>query len=484
MRYNTLVILLFIFGTFSLNAQEYDLVFDEDVDYDTNNNDTDKPARLKKEQINETFEFYFNENLSKYKRKYGLLKNGKMLLPQIFTRLQYIDTVENTELILSVGSNTGLFSLKNENWGIPLRYKSLYRINNGYYIAKRKDGKTGIIDANENTIVNFDWLSVKKANEKGNYFIVSKKNTSEKKYGILDLREKKLIVPCEYSSIYKNGPNLEFKVKNADKKYNIIDLSNRKKYKIWYEEINFVKKENLYIVKNNNAYGVIDSIENIIVPLIYNKIYSYSKFDNDLHMVQNKEGKFGYIKLTGEIIIPLLYDKINTFDNNFLVKKDNKYGIINKHGKFLTEISYNNIIPMYLTYSENEKYYLAQKNLKSFIINEKGKIVDDKYVSVKVFDNYKKFYFKIENKNRKKGLINKNRKIIIPAEFDDILTKQNNFVVVKNNKKEGIYHILKKKLILPVEYDKVILNSKGFYAIKDNKFYKIRIENKVSLIKM
>ena len=214
-------------------------------------------------------------------------------------------------------------------------------------------------------------------------------------------------------------------------------------------------------------------------------IYSYSAFKNGAYEVQNKEGKFGYVRLNGEIVIPVIYDKINSFDENCLVKKDNKYGIINKEGKKLTEIDYDNIISMNMTYSEGKKRYLAQKNNKSYIINENGKIIQTKYRSIKPFVNfYKRFYFIVENKKGKKGLIDITGKVIIPAEFDDVIFKRNNFTVVKNDNKEGIYHILKKKLILPVDYDKIILNDKGFYAIKDNNFYRIRIEEKVSLIKL
>jgi len=88
----------------------------------------------------------------------------------------------------------------------------------------------------------------------------------------------------------------------------------------------------------------------------------------------SKNGKWGF-KKKDDIIIEPIYDFVRTFDENYArVCIDNKWGLIDNKGNKLSEIIYDNIVPIVSDNDDYLKYSFVYLNGKTGIINSMGKI--------------------------------------------------------------------------------------------------------------
>lgn len=88
----------------------------------------------------------------------------------------------------------------------------------------------------------------------------------------------------------------------------------------------------------------------------------------------SKDGKWGFKKSNDTIIKPI-YDFVRAFDENIArVCKNNKWGLVDIKGNYLTEIIYDNINPIKTNNNDSIKYSFVYLNGKKGIINSNGKI--------------------------------------------------------------------------------------------------------------
>lgn len=163
-----------------------------------------------------------------------------------------------------------------------------------------------------------------------------------------------------------------------------------------YDDIKQIDKDlNLYLVKNNNKYGVINENGNIVIFLEYDNIgidlaqfasnqikNQYVLFDNCIPVQRDK--KWGFFDKTGKQIIPVEYDGLGCIvgtqnsrtANNLLiipeyeaivVEKDKKYGIIDSVGKKLIDCALDAIYS--ITSSGKDTYYMVQGETTVEVIN-------------------------------------------------------------------------------------------------------------------
>ena len=154
-----------------------------------------------------------------------------------------------------------------------------------------------------------------------------------------------------------------------------------------YEEIKQIdKNQNLYLVKNNNKYGIINQNGNIVVFLEYDEIgidttqfisnnikNQYLLFDNCIAV--KRDEKWGFFDKNGKQIVENQYDDLgcilgtqsNRTSNNLLiipeyeaivVEKDGKFGLINSLGKQLIPCVLDSFYS--ITTSGKENYYMVQ----------------------------------------------------------------------------------------------------------------------------
>lgn len=261
----------------------------------------------------------------------------------------------NDELInIKIGDKNYIFD-KNGN-DIKSKYELLYSVNKNY-LTSYLNGIEYLLDNNLNII-----LCGKLVGKTDEYLAFSDNNI----LSIININNKD-IKKYEYEKI-KITPKF-WKIKSNDKTI-IINPYNLKEYEMAYE-LNFIN-ENYATYENNSKIGLYDlSNKKVITDALYD-----------------------YIKIANETY--------------FIVKIDNKYGVIDKNGNIIIDTLFDNI-----EYIGNDNFIIDNTliNINDLKINYKIELYDDNknIICVRKYDNKEKFdfeynYFKEKIENNKKRL--------------------------------------------------------------------------------
>lgn len=456
--------------------------------------------------INDNYDLYCEKYSKNRYNNLGIVdKEGNVVLPHLFGK-SYGNSSKN-EIILYISNNYGLFNVNELRWVIPMEYEELSDLSNNLYAAK-KNGKWGVIDNNNKEIVPFEWYQVNSISNLENYIMVTATNYSSRLSGVYSLAERKMVVPCIYSSIRKLDRLNYFQVNNGSK-YNIININNETVFKTWYDNITTPSSgRNYFIVKLDGKYGVVDDNEKIIIPLEYTEFSQYPYSDGS-YLARNKDGKYGFILIDGRITLPFEYDNltksysdnvlsvrngkcglvqvnsglpyeivtcdydnIKTGNKTFIVEKEGKFGLLDLYGKALTNIEYESIEA--IDSNSDNIIYKAKKDGLYTLINEQGKpigqesFLDFATIEKKNVSSYyspRFTYIKAKTKNGKYCVIDKVGKVITKPLFDDILTENDNVFIVKLKNKCGLYSLLEQKQLVDFTYDLIVKNGDNYFGM-------------------
>ena len=340
------------------------------------------------------------------------------------------------------------------------------------------------------SIYDDDWFGGLEDNETG--WIVVKKNDM---YGIIDIHGRE-IVSCIYQDLddieNNNVGNLFSCEKNG--KYGIISIDNKEVVPFVYDNIQpFLLDNNIIMCCKNGKWGAIKAYTwKTVIPFEYD--YYKGCFEYNLLCVRKGEGHNGYINTKGEVVIPLehsngwffkddgytvfqnsktgiwysynykgkkveigKYDEVkSSHENRILVRKNKKYGFVNsKTGKLVIPCIYDDAC------SFNEGVALVtQKNKENgyALISKTGELLSDFILTI----IHSKYYVKNElftNKgiNGKYGTIDKNGKLIIPFEYDELWDfNKNGYAQFKKDGKWGVINKFN-NIIIPATYDNMRL---------------------------
>ncbi|WP_281989922.1 WG repeat-containing protein [Aquimarina aggregata] len=182
------------------------------------------------------------------------------------------------------------------------------------------------------------------------------------KEGLININGDVLLYPKydEISGYFHNG---YMRIRNKGM-MGIVDEKGNLAVPIIYEDISDIKND-LFLAKYKKKWGMINIKNQTIIPFEYEKI---RHFKEELAQVSIK-GSIGYIDRANQRVIEPDYDfnVLGDFNDGLaLVKKNKKYGFINKKGEIIIPIVYTNGLPF------NEKQALVEKDGMSHIINRKG----------------------------------------------------------------------------------------------------------------
>ena len=282
-----------------------------------------------------------------------------------------------------------------------------------------------------------------------NYYILQK----DGQYGIID-SEGKTIIDAKYSNIIIPNPEKDIFVCYNNDKTEIINSQNEKMF-TEYEDIEPIK------------------LKSVASTLSYEK--------NNL--IYKQDGKYGLINFEGKKTTQNIYDTIENLqptEGKFLVSQNGKYGVIDLKGNTIVKTEYDKI--------SSDEYYTSKDEYKKsgFIVSIKTedgyrcgyisyngkKILDTKYNEIeRITKEDEKNVYLIASENGKNGVY-KNKKNIIPNEYQSISYDDNDVLILQKNKKYGIAK-LDGKIIVKVEQESV--ESKGIYlyvkSTNENKVY-------------
>ncbi|MCV3418177.1 WG repeat-containing protein [Campylobacter lari] len=210
-------------------------------------------------------------------------------------------------------------------------------------------------------------------------------------------------------------------------------------------------KENLTTICLKDKWGFIDKKGNLIIDAKYDNAYD---FNEGLARVELNE-KWGFIDKKGEIAIDTKYNKTKDFFQGIAaVEIDNKWGFIDKKGNLIIDAKYDFIDGL----DDDLAFFDIQgaSKIGLYLILNKENIVSyfhDGLASILI--------------NKKFGFIDKNEKLIIKAQYDEVGHFNKGFAKVKQSDKWGLID-KKGKIIVKIKYDQIIiLDNNLILAIKD-----------------
>ena len=345
--------------------------------------------------------------------------------------------------------------------------------NNIFYeqnaIKVRKNGKYGIINIEGKEILpcNYDKIETLKGVE--NSILIEQ----EGKIGLVDSNGKIVMEPT-YKEIKPLGTDykLGYIVVNNENQYGIVDCNNKVVLETKYADILPVTENNIFVVKEAEAYTLMDKEGNNLLQTTYTNI---TGIKNGNAIVENKS-KYGVITTTGEEVVPIKYDEIAfAFTDTFIVKQNNQYGLVKKADQVVLELKYAN-----MRYIDKADFMeVSEDNIESDLISSDltvkltGIVTEVNttkgYMRVRVNNEYKYYNFKFEEKkntevltennlfldkkNDKYGYIDKDGNVVVDYIYDDG-TEQNayGYVAVKKDRKWGSLDKEGKTIVEP-QYD-------------------------------
>lgn len=429
--------------------------------------------------------------------KYGYVDQyEKLIIPRIFDFASYF---LGECAIVVMDDFKGIID-KNGNIAIPIIYDFL-DVNSDGSVTAMKGNFYGLLTTKGEIILPFIYQNIK---SKGQNLVSL---ITDNKEGLYNFIEKKWLIPQNYSNIKYYT---EYII--AEKLDNKIDLFYTKTFSFLdstYSSISHLK-DNFFVVKKNNFSGILGLSNKIIVPIIYETISNNYQYNNLLFAKKNNG--YGVITYDNRILVDFIYDEIIPNQEVFVVKRNNKFGIIDPITfKETTPCIYDKLIV------SNAQRIFAQKNNKYGIITYDNTLVGDFVYDFPKYDKYTSFTI-IYQKNKKYGFYDLQYKVITEAvydtitalsseydkfylvkngnqkylhdrngvqvanisEYDNVIIGKNKVCIVSKNGKYGILNGLYTSLLLPIKYDLITTDKNGdCFVIENEKYYKVTYdENK------
>lgn len=394
---------------------------------------------------------------------------------------KYIGNINDGILVVSDGKKYGYYDVNNKKLKIKLKYdlpsfiKDSENIDitplnykNGYIPIVNKEDLYGLIDINENKIINTMYSSIKTYDE--NLILISKIY-----YNFINNQGKRL-TNGEYQEILEIDDNL-FLLK-SEEKYGVIDRNMNVIFDTSYDEINYYIDKKTYLfktVKNNvinyyiydyNAKSLnkLDFEGNININYYNDNIITYKAKDKNIYNYNIKTKK--NVKL-GNYIAVGKYSK----GLAFVIDKQNKLGYIDYEGNTVIPIKYGmGIVENFTDYS----IVTVQEGDETKVIDLSGNIIINGYKNIDIVN---------ENLfiagDTKFSLIDKNNRKISKKEYNSIgkISGNDKYLLTSITKDKKRYYGL-------IDYNGNEIEECKYLDIKiDGKYIILQLPNKRYMIK-
>lgn len=208
------------------------------------------------------------------------------------------------------------------------------------------------------------------------------------------------------------------------------------------------------------------------------RLYAYvGEEDGGLRPVRSKDNKWGYINSSNEIIIPLKYDKVKFTEKGiFGVKLNNKWGFVDWYGNITVPIIYADLI----TGFDNKRIAIVMDSRATYLkINEHGFTVG----TITALEIERSHHAGYDTKNpyfeglslvgftgKKKGYLDINWNVVIPLIYDDADNFNEGMASVKLGNKWGFINKTG-QMVVPTKYDTANNFRKGLALVGMNGKY-------------
>lgn len=263
--------------------------------------------------------------------KYGLIDTDDNIIvdeiysditPEYFGKKEYI--------YLTKSNKTTVFNKKDQKL-YPNNFKYLYALSNQFFrVYSDKSDQSGIVDLNGNMVIPQEYDFIKNFTISGKDFIYLKKGNEEK---FLDkelknvLNEGDQIVGFYPESMILRRQERYYRFSVISK--SAVELKGVKLVKnqdVEYFNILNEYSKPLVCMNNNDLYGIIDAKGTEVVPFAYEDIIAFENFENEI--VVKKDGKYGVLNFQNEPLTDIIYDKYTWMKEVLKLNKDKKTDFI------------------------------------------------------------------------------------------------------------------------------------------------------------
>lgn len=307
----------------------------------------------------------------------------------------------------------------------------------------------------------------------------------DEKLGLINNKGEE-IIPNEYIEINSLGKDTDlYIVKNENNKYGIYNKLDTK-----YQEIKALNNKEIFCVKENNQYKLINSNGDVVFDNQFSDITQIK--ENIIVYINNK--KYGAYDIENNKSIKCEYDQIKYTENNyFIVKQNNAYGIIDINGDIKEKIEYANIVyyedaGIYELESKNNttgENQILNNNLKEIAQGILDEVNSEKsYIRIWTENGYQYYNLDGESKeskdillqnnlflkkeNGKYGFVDKDGNVVVDYIYDD--AKEQNIYGYAAVKKDGKWGAIDSQgnLVCDIKYnldDNLLIDFIGEYHL-------------------
>lgn len=338
---------------------------------------------------------WYEEDVLKVKKdgKFGLIKlNGRQILSCEYDDIYTLKGLENSLIIeknekVGLADNSGRIVIE----PIYTEVKALGTEALDGYIVKNETGKYGVIGANKDTKLEFNYEKIEQVVGNNLYVVTEgekQKLINSKGTPILEdgfdeikqiLKDSKGIVfvkdglygamltdgTVKIENTYSDLKQLEngYFIAEKEERYGVIDAEGNEKVYFNYTAINYNKELELYVAEDKDfKSSIIDKNFEVKLMGILSELNEESKY---IKMYANGEYKYYNKSFEEKQNIDIL-----TGNTLFLSKKNGKYGYVNQEGKVIVDYIYDDA-----TEQNKFGYAAVQKSGKWGAIDSKGEIV-------------------------------------------------------------------------------------------------------------
>lgn len=384
--------------------------------------------------------FYTNLAAVKQQEKYGLLTNGRLVVPPQYDSI-YVAQQKSYRAI------TGSPLLSDYR----MMATTLFIVQHNKYGLLDNDGS--IITAPEYDNIQFDHY-------RKVYHL--KKDTLTDLY--LESTKKK--TATAYEQVYSDGMRFITVKKNG--RYGIINYQLQQVMPCAYDKIDIMGSSgNLRAVQNGKT-GLFNDKGKMIIPVLYDTIDDFSLAEKlrGLYKVA-LNGRKGIVDAANDVIVPPVYEDVVEMNDFLVVRSGKKYGLYSRDGKRVCDTVYQGFKPSFTKYSP---VVFSYKDSLKGIIKEDGTILYEPvftstgYITdtdglLNPYGSGKKKYLYVKDRNNKMGVFEEtSAQLIIPVVYDGIYQKLETtggvFFSVKKGTRFGVIHS-NDSIVIPLEYDSV-----------------------------
>ncbi|CAN5561130.1 hypothetical protein BH10BAC4_BH10BAC4_14120 [soil metagenome] len=311
-----------------------------------------------------------------------------------------------------------------------------------------ENGKVGLKDGSGTIVLPaaFDALGW----SDGNFSVIGQITgyRQNSKWGLLNLK-KEFITKAEYSSLTWPGGDrviVSKAISPYSLKFGCLDLEGKLIVPFSYDAIDLYGLRAIVMVKNGARYeyGLIDLNDRSVLAVRYKKITPIGTLR---YAVQNFSDKTALCSEEGKWITDFTIDRISEFHHDLaIIHQDWKEGVIDRNGEIKIQPLYRSIhiiSPYQLTARKADEWKLLDTSFHDLQRAEADELI---------FNNNGVFRITL---NGKSGLLDEKLIPTWPMEYDNIELIPDRQAIVK---KDGKYGLLQqdRKVILPIEFDSLL----------------------------